>query len=155
MEIIAKIYKDEDKIVLNASSNDRFVVRGAKMYIGSFEDLIDQFSKREIKMIMQLLKDTKKYDRFNVLTVSFRDLFDGMDRTNKSKFKRKLLEHKVIAEYNGKYMINPYILLPKGTKDIRNSQYWIQRVWMYLFVDKDKWLDGIDDMVEVVFGRLD
>ena len=148
MSIITEVFVNKDKTLVHQyERTTRFSVRGSKMYVKAFEDVVDVLSKSELKMLLRIMDDTDSINRFNVIVVPFDKVTPDIDRTKRSKFKRKLLDNGIMQEYKGKLIISPFILLPRGSKDVRNSQYLTQRAWVYLFVDKDKYVDGIDEFI--------
>ncbi len=122
---------------------------GGKMgYIGSINVLLDLLTKNEFKMLLSWFSDN--CDGNNLLTSSFKDLTPKMHKVNRSKFKKKLIENNIIHEYRNRIMLNPYIFKPTSTK--HNYAYLTQRLWTYLFENKDNVTDEIIFHEDDVFG---
>ena len=51
-------------------------------------------------------------------------------------------------------MLNPFIFVPRGDKNIPNSQHLTQRVWKYLFEDANLGSDEVVAHAERLFGKL-
>ena len=133
--------------------NTKFAQRGHKMYNYGIVYMLDKFTNTEIKRTISLFA-TEYIDYNNILTCKISKPLADMDPSHRSKLKRKLIDHKVIQEYNGKVMVNPYIFVPRGDKNIHNSQYLTQRVWKYLFEDANIGSDEVIKHAELLFGKL-
>ena len=134
-------------------TNSKFAQKGHKMYNYGVDYLLDNFTNTEVKRAISMF-DSSTVDYCNLLTVKFSKLFPTMDASHRSKFKRKLLDKNVLAEYNKKLMLNPVIFLPRGDKNIRNCQHLTQRVWKYLFEDCTAVSDDVVSHAEYMFGDL-
>jgi hypothetical protein len=133
-------------------NDNRFIKRGRKMYSYSIHYLIDNCSKTELKTLMYMF-ESQNIDYFNILKHKWSSLVPNGDSYSKSKFKKKLKDKNIVQEYNKKIMLNPYIFIPIGDKNIRNSQWLTQKVWTYLFEDTNIFTDEIHEHAELVFGK--
>ena len=131
----------------------RFLQRGYKMYNNGVIALIEVLTKEEVKRTIGLF-DRNCIDYNNILTKSFLQLTSDMSKSARSRFKHKLLEHNILQEYNGKLMLNPYIFIPRGDKNIPNSQNLTQRVWKYMFTDATAYSEEVYAHTELLFGKL-
>lgn len=132
-------------------SNNKFKQRGHTMYNYGIDYMLDRFTNSEIKKAISMF-DTKFVDYNNILTVKFSQILPYMDSSDRSKLKKKLIENMVIQEHNKLIMLNPYIFIPRGDKNIQNSQYLTQRVWKYLFEDCNIGSDDVVRHAEHMFG---
>jgi hypothetical protein len=135
------------------SANTKFIQRGHKMYNYGLEYMLDRFTNTEIKHILSIF-DTSFIDYNNLIFVKFSKIFEHMDSSHRSKLKRKLIDNMVIQEHNKKIMLNPYIFVPRGDKNVLNSQHLTQKVWKYLFEDATIGTDEVVRHVEHMFGPL-
>ena len=131
----------------------RFLQRGYKMYNNGVIALIEVLTKDEIKRIIALF-DSTCIDYNNILTKSFLQLTSDMSKAARSRYKHKLIDNRVMQECNGKIMLNPFIFVPRGDKNIPNSQHLTQRVWKYLFEDANVGSDEVVAHAERLFGKL-
>ena len=114
--------------------NDKFAIKGAKMYTNGVELLINSLSKKE--MIQAIAIYNSDYIGYNnVLSDVFKFVSPDMTVVERSKFKKKLIDSNIILIYRAKIMLNPFIFIPKGDRNIKNSVYLTQRVWKYLSED--------------------
>ncbi len=131
--------------------DDRFAQRGYKMYNIGIEFLVQNLSKKELLVTLSLYgSDTIDYH--NLLIKPFSKLTKELDTATRSRLKKKLLELGVIGEYEGKIMLNPFMFLPKGDKNIKNSQSLTQRTWKYLFQDMNAVDEGLEAYIRHVFN---
>lgn len=128
-------------------------VRGHKMYNYGFREVIKNFTRDETIRIIDFF-DNKLVDYHNILMPSFLELTKGMPVATRSRFRAKLIDNMVLQEYNKRLMLNPYIFLPRGDANIRNSRHLTQRVWRWLFTDKDAATDAIIQHAEHMFGKV-
>ena len=133
-------------------NDDKFIARGYKMYNDGVIRLFTALTKTEAIKAIELF-DEKTVDRFNVLVGKFSDYTSEMHKTDRSKFKKKLIDNEIIQEFNKKIMLNPYIFIPKGDKNLKNSNYLTQRVWNYLFLDCDGKSEEIEKHAKRMFGE--
>lgn len=133
--------------------NTKFLQRGYKMYNNGVISLIEVLTKDEIKRTIALFDNTC-IDYNNILIKPFLQLTSDMSKAARSRFKHKLIEHNILQEYNGKFMLNPYIFVPRGDKNIPNSQNLTQRVWKYLFTDIGAYSDEVEAHATLLFGTL-
>jgi hypothetical protein len=134
-----------------SKTHKKYARIGKMGYVGSINMLLDILSKSELKMLLDWFSNYT--DENNLLTSSFRDLTTNMDRSRRSKFKHKLIDNGIIAEHRKRLMLNPYIFKPMSTK--HNYQYLTQRLWTYLFVDKDNATDEVIFHEDDVYGLPD
>lgn len=132
-------------------SNDRHLQRGYKMYNIGIEYLVNNLSKKELLVTLNLY-GSETVDYHNRLIGKFAKLTPDLDTAVRSRLKKKLIELKVLGEYNKSLMLNPFIFTPKGDKNIKNCQWLTQRAWKYLFEDKDSGVEELDEYIEHVFG---
>ena len=131
----------------------KFTQRGYKMYNTGVIHLIELFTREEMKRTILLFsKDNIDYN--NILIKPFLSITKDMSKAARSRFKKKLIENHVLVEYNNKSMVNPYIFVPRGDKNIHNSQYLTQRVWKYLFEDANIGSEEVIKHAELLFGKL-
>ena len=133
-------------------NDDKFMARGYKMYNDGVIRLFTALTKTEAIKAIELF-DEKTVDRFNILVGKFSDYTSEMHKTDRSKFKKKLIDNEIIQEFNKKIMLNPYIFIPKGDKNLKNSNYLTQRVWNYLFLDCDGKSEEIERHAKLMFGE--
>lgn len=132
--------------------DNKFTVRGYKMYNASIDVLVDVLTKDELKAALKLFgSDTIDYH--NLLIGPFHKLTSQMSKSTRSKFKKKLFDHGIMAECQGKLMLNPFIFLPKGDRNIRNSGHLTQRVWKYMFEDANSAGEDVVVHAEHMFGK--
>ncbi len=138
-------YKDEPK------TPKQYAIGGKMGYVGNLERLLDVFTNNEMKIILNMFRE--HCDENNLLVSKFKDITPKMDPSRRSKFKRKLIENMIIQEHQNRIMMNPYIFRPTSTK--HNYQHLTQRLWKYLFVDKDTGSDEVRFHEDDVFGLPD
>ena len=143
----------ETQSVNGIMPNTKFLQRGHKMYNTGVLGLIELLTKEEIKRTI-LLFDSSVIDYNNVLMKSFLELTNGMSKAARSRYKYKLIDNKVMQECNGKLMLNPFIFVPRGDRNVNNSQHLTQRVWKYLFEDANLGSDEVIAHAERLFGKL-
>jgi len=131
--------------------DDRFARKGFKIYNTGLLHLLDVLTKGEIKLIINIFDDIKKINRNNILIVDFLDITPNMANSMRSRFKKKLIENNIFNTYNNKLMINPYIFIPRGDKNYKNSVYFIQQSWTYLFENKDRYSEDIIKYINMMF----
>lgn len=129
----------------------KFIQRGYKMYNYGIDYIIDNFTKSEMKRIMKLY-DKHTVDYYNMLILPFNQLTPDLHPSDRSKFKRKLIDKRIIQIYNKRMMLNPFIFVPKGDKNIQNCNHLTQQVWKYMFEDVNNWSDRIELHAEHIFG---
>ena len=133
-------------------ADNKFMIRGYKMYNDGVIRLFTALTKAEAIRAIELF-DEKTVDRFNILVGKFSDYTSDMHKTDRSKFKKKLIDSEIIQEFNKKIMLNPYIFIPKGDKNLKNSNYLTQRVWNYLFLDCNAKSEEIEKHAKLMFGE--
>ena len=143
----------ETQSVNGTMPNTKFLQRGHKMYNTGVLGLIELLTKEEIKRTI-LLFDSSVIDYNNILMKPFLELTKGMSKAARSRYKHKLIDNRVMQECNGKLMLNPFIFVPRGDKNITNSQHLTQRVWKYLFEDANLGSDEVIAHAERLFGKL-
>jgi hypothetical protein len=131
--------------------DSKFIVKGPKMYSVGLERLLEHFTSAELKNIVAVA-NSKHVSYYNTLTCKFSLLVGNVDKTYKSRLKRKMLDNKVLGEYNKVLMLNPYIFIPKRDKNIQNCQYLTQRAWKYMFEDMNSGSEEIIKHAELIFG---
>jgi len=155
LNVVTEVYQKEDKtIIYQYNETDKFMIRGNKMYVKGFEELVIELTKNELLAFLKIYSDdnnVKEITKANILKKPFKYYTKQLTDSQRSKLKKKLFEIGAIAEYNKKIMINPFILLPRNDKNIKNFQHLVQRTWIYLFKDKDKWFNGINDFISEIF----
>ena len=132
-------------------SDNRFTTRGYKMYNASIDVLVDVLTKDELKAALKLF-GSKTIDYHNILIGPFHKLTAQMSKSTRSKFKKKLFDHNIMAECNGKLMLSPFVFVPKGDRNIRNSGHLTQRVWKYMFEDANAAGEDVIRHAEHMFG---
>lgn len=132
--------------------DDRYIARGYRMYNTGVEFLINNLSRKELLVTLGLY-GAETVDYHNVLMKPFSKLTSELDTASRSRLKKKLLELGVIGECNGKIMLNPFLFIPKGDKNIKNCMWFTQRAWKYLFNDMNAVDDQLESYVEHVFGK--
>lgn len=143
----------ETKALNGVMPNTKFLQRGHKMYNTGVLGLVEIFTKEELKRTI-LLFDSNIVSYDNILMKPFLELCSDMSKAARSRFKRKLIDNHVLQECNGKLMLNPFIFVPRGDKNIPNSQHLTQRVWKYLFEDANVGSDEVINHAERLFGKL-
>ncbi len=153
---VLALFNQETGEIGNVSAklpDSKYTKKGHKMYNYGFREVVKNFTKDEAIRIIDFF-DNKLVDYHNLLMPSFLELTKSMDSATRSRFKRKLIDNMVIQEYNKRLMLNPYIFLPRGDANIRNSRYLTQKVWEWLFMDKDTVSEEIMQHAEHMFGKL-
>jgi hypothetical protein len=138
--------------ILGKLPDTKFIRKGDKMYSTGIGLLLDNLSTTEIKRVLALC-DKKHMNYYNIITSKFNEVFADMDKSHRSRFKRKLLDTMILQEYNKRLMFNPYIFIPRPDRNIHNSQHLTQRVWTWMFTDKDAATDDIIKHAEHMFGK--
>lgn len=145
---------EEFKTDLKLSDN-RFLLRGYKMYNKGLIELLEGFSNNEIKRIVNMF-DRSNIDYYNIFTKSFKELTLDMNRSSRSRFKKKLINEEIIAEtYCKKIMLNPFIFVPIGDKNIKNCLYLTQRLWVLLVRDYSYNVEGLSKFMDFIFKDCD
>lgn len=132
--------------------NTKFGIRGHKMYNNGVLMLIDVLTKSEMTQTITLF-DAKSVDYHNLLVSPFHKLTANMSKAARSRYKRKLLDNAVIAINGKRIMLNPYIFIPRGDKNIVNSIHLTQRVWKYMFEDANSSGEDVITHAEYMFGK--
>ena len=140
-------------INIETSANKRFKIRGYKMYNNGVMSLIDVLTKDEFKRVIGWY-EPKTIGYCNMLNVTFLKLNESMTKQKRSALKRKLIEEKIVLEYNKKLMINPFIFDSREDKNIHNCGYLTQRVWKYMVEDCSVGTDEVIAHAEHLFGEL-
>ena len=133
--------------------NTRFGIKGHKMYNNGVLMLIDVLTKSEMSQTINLF-EAKSVDYHNLLLLPFHKLTSGMSKAARSRYKRKLIDNDVIAICGKRVMLNPFIFIPRGDKNIKNSIYLTQRVWKYMFEDANSAGEDVTAHAEHMFGKL-
>ncbi len=141
------------EILLKKNNNTRFPVKGLKMYLANLPDMVDLLTKRELKILFNLYADDNLVTRAGIIKVPFKNLTEKFDVSDRSKFKRKLLEHNILMVYRNKLMLNPFIFTPRNDKNIENFQWKVQQIYKYLGADTNIYFDEIDNFVNTIFGK--
>ena len=143
----------ETNLQLAPKPKGKYAINGHKIYTKGILEIIEHFTKAELKRILSWHADTNIIGPSNMFNINFKTLTNDMDYAVRSKFKRKLKDFDIIVSYGSqnKKMLNPYIFLPRKDKTYEDSQYWCQRVWTYLQNDKDNFTTDVLDYVEVLF----
>ena len=132
--------------------NDKFLQRGYKMYNNGIEYLVQNLSKKELLLTLGLY-GSATIDYHNVLIKPFSKLTNELDPASRSRLKKKLFELGVLGEYNKKLMLSPFLFIPKGDKNIKNSHWLTQRAWKYLFEDMNAVNEELEAYIDHVFGE--
>ena len=133
-------------------SDDRFRQRGHIMYNNGIIGLLQKLTNTEaITLIGSFNADNRDYN--NIYTKTFAKVFKDMDKSNRHRFKAKLVNNEIIFEVNGKYMLNPYIFIPRGDRNVKNSIYLTQNVWRVLVGDSNNYSDDIIKHMTMMFGN--
>ena len=143
----------ETDVEIYEKRDQKFIIRGHKMYDKGVEDLIKALTKQEALTVIGWHKDTDIVGLNNIFKVNFRTLTMDMSRSSRSKFKRKLIDAGVLLEYGSykRMLLNPYMFLPRIDKNIHNSQYLTQRAWNYLENDKDSYTEDVRAHIHHMF----
>ena len=126
----------------------KYTIGGKMGYIGSITKLLDILSKNEMKLVLDWF--AHNCDGNNLLTDTFAKLTPDIHKVTRSKLKKKLIEHKIINEYRNRIMLNPYIFKPTSTK--HNYPHLTQKLWRYLFENKDTGSDEVRFHEDDVYG---
>jgi hypothetical protein len=139
--------------MLEVAFDAKFTIKSRRLLVyGLTDEMIDELTKEEMKTLIAITsKFTSIMNKANVLKVPFKDVTPNMKPVARSRFKKKLIELGIMNEYNGKLWISPLILEPLEDKNIINFKHHVQQAWIYLFHDKDKRFDGIDDFIKDIF----
>ena len=133
-----------------------FLQRSRKIMLVNFDsnEIIDTLTKEELKTMYLIFNSfDSTMNKANILKVSFSSITKNLKTVSRSRFKKKLIDLGIIANFRNKLWINPFILEPRNDKNISDYKHWVQQSWKYLFIDKDhkdrKYLDGfIDEIFE-------
>jgi hypothetical protein len=128
----------------------RFEKRGYKMYNNGIITLLDVLSTNEMKILINIFQ-ISTVDKYNIITKPFRTLTANMRPDSRSKFKKKLIENKILFEFNKKLMLNPFIFGSRGDTNIKNCKHLTQAVWTWLVDDTNKYSDDIQAHAERMF----
>ncbi len=135
----------ENRVEIKQGGDDRFAVRGQKMYDVGLIKLLKTLSNNEIIRVVGMHEVTAIVGKCNILQKPFKDVTPDMNSSTRSKFKKKLIENEIIHEFGkGKIMLNPFMFLPRKDKNIKNSQYLTQQLWKYAVEDCDTYPEGLD-----------
>lgn len=134
--------------------DNRFIARGHKMYNFGITALIDVLSKEEFKTIVNSF-DSENVNYYNIYTKQFSEITPLMEKSNRSKLKKKLIEKRFLLDYNGKLMLNPYTFVPRGDNNIVNCNYLTQQVWKYLVDDCNNYSDAIEKHMHRIFDTTE
>lgn len=134
-------------------SDNRYGIKGYKMYNNGVMSLIDILTKSEMKQTIELFGG-KSINYYNVLMAPFHKLTSSMSKAARSRYKHKLLDGGIIIEYNKRIMLNPFIFNSKGDKNIRNCVYLTQRVWKYMVEDSAAGTNEVVAHAELIFGEF-
>ena len=139
----------ETKIKLKYKKQ-KFAKKGYKMYNNGVLALLDVLTKTEIKKVV-LWYESANIGYCNILKKTFKDLTPELSVNERSKFKKKLIDGKVIVEYKRKIMFNPHVFLPREDKNIDSSIFLTQRTWTMLVEDKDLATEEIELFMNKIF----
>ena len=135
-------------------NDNKYIIRGYKMYNKGIEYLIKILTKDELLAVINIFNsDTIDYN--NLLIGPFHKLTPQLSKSARSKLKKKLMDENVLGQYLDKrLMLNPFIFIPRGDANVHNSKHLTQRVWKYLFEDLTSTNDAVLKHVEHMFGKL-
>ena len=124
-----------------------------KEWLVSLQDLATQLTGSQLRDFIVLTKYT---DMFNILECKLRVCLEKEYRNiypydKASRLKSALLAAHAIMEYEGKIMLNPFVVLPKPNKAQPENRFMAQQIWRYLNFDKDAYFEGIDEAVKHIF----
>lgn len=123
--------------------DNKFQIRGHKMYNSGIIGLIDVLTKEECKLIINSF-DSDNVDYCNIYIKPFSEITIEMDKASRSRLKKKLIENRIMLDYNKKLMLNPYTFIPRGDKNIFNCNYLTQQVWKYLVEDCNNYSEQME-----------
>jgi len=121
------------------------------MYNNGVLSLLDVLTNKEIKTLIGMY-DSKTIGYGNIFTMPFHKLTEGMDKSIRSRYKKKLVDNNIILQYRGKIMLNPFTFLPKIDKNVQNYGYRVQQMWKYLTEDQDIFDSEMGELIDHVFG---
>lgn len=150
---IANLETGEVGEIIGKLPDDKYIIRGHKMYNIGVIGLLDVLTKDELKRLI-IMFDSKVVDYHNLLMKPFLALTEDMSKSSRSRFKAKLIENNILQEYNKRLMMNPYIFMPRGDKNIKNSKWLTQQVWQWMFEDHDKFSSEVERHAVSMFGKL-
>ena len=113
--------------------------------------LLDILTKEDLRILLKVIVECTT--EYNILIGPFHALTPGMSKAARSRYKRKLIEGKILAEHNNKLMLNPFVFNSRGDKNIQNCIYLTQRVWKYLFEDMNSTDEQVIIHSEHMFGK--
>ena len=131
--------------------DNKFRQRGYTMYNTGIVGLLQKLTNSESIILIQSFNATF-IDYNNIYTKTFSKVFSTLDKSTRSRLKKKLLENEIIFEHNGKYMLNPYMFIPRGDKNVHNSIYLTQQVWKYLVGESNSRADDVLKHFRNMFG---
>ena len=119
----------------------KYPLKGASMTYPNMLQLMTNFSPREGSFINSMIKYR---DEYNIVRTKWIDIAKDSDFSTSqsyiSQLVRKMKEMNLIQKHNKRWMINPFYLLPKYSIE-EDNQFESQRIWKYLFEDKDTSID--------------
>ena len=80
---------NDGSYTINTSWTDRFIKRGQRMYMWKAEDMIDIFTKEELKTVFNMFGEAKNFTKANILKVPFRKATADMKPVARSRLKKK------------------------------------------------------------------
>ena len=128
----------------------KFVIGGKMGYIQSINTLLNLLSKNEIQLLLEWFSNNTNGN--NLLTSSFAELTVGMDKSSRSRLKAKLINNDIIQEHRKRLMLNPFIFKPTST--LHNYPHLTQKLWEYLFHNKDIGSDEVRFHEDDVYGFI-
>ena len=131
--------------------DDKFARRGHKLYNDGMISLIRSLTKDEMIRVIGMFNATN-VDYNNLLLKPFNAVTTNMAKSARSRFKHKLLDNNIVFIHNKILMLNPFIFLPRGDKNMKNSINLAQRVWTYVTEDVDTGSTDVVDYCKHMFG---
>ena len=123
------------------NSKDRTMI-----YMNDFTRIIE-LNKTEQLMFFAILQNC---DGYNIVKSSWKDIAKDItsDQSRISKTIKQLKDLNFIAKIEGKYMVNPFIVLPRYDRNERESQWLCQQVWKLYTEDMNTYIP--DDYISTV-----
>ena len=123
------------------NSKDRTMI-----YMNDFTR-ITELNKTEQLMFFAILQNC---DGYNIVKSSWKDIAKDItsDQSRISKTIKQLKDLNFIAKIEGKYMVNPFIVLPIYDRNERESQWLCQQVWKLYTEDMNTYIP--DDYISTV-----
>ena len=116
----------------------KYAMRGSDaVYIPMLVMAIENIPKPATRLMFELVRIRGNMNILEFGSWASIGMEVSQDRSQVIKSRNSLIEHNIIGEYNGKFFLNPFLVLPKYDKVDENNQWRSQMLWRHLFENKD------------------